>query len=444
MKLGGQAALGQLVTGLEDRGPLDDVLQLAHVARPVVVAQALEAGGLEALHVEAVALHLALQERVGQLRDVLAPLVERGQRDLDHLEAEVEVLAEAPLIHHGLQIDVGGPNHAHVHPVVSLLADATHAPVVEHLQELGLHLRRHVPDLVEEQRAAVGDLEEAGLVRHRAGEGALRVPEELGLEYVARQRAAVEVDELLVRPLAHVVQGPREGRLACPGGPGDEHRRVDPRHPPNLVDDRAHRRALALEQGVLAIVHAAPQGVVLVLQALEPRRLADAVDAGLDVVEGLGDVVEGADLGGPHRVLDARLAGHDDDLDLGPPALHQLEQLEAVHAVHQHVDHHDVRRPARQQCLGLDGVGAQLDAEVGLVEHVAPRLADDELVVDDDHADGLDPLGCVNHGGDHITGLGVALHPFFAGPRHARVTSRPKAGMLPESPFEPSADPTPG
>ena len=49
-----------------------------------------------------------------------------------------------------------------------------------------------VADLVEEQRAAVGDLEHALLVRHRAGERALDVAEQLALQQVLAQRVAVD------------------------------------------------------------------------------------------------------------------------------------------------------------------------------------------------------------------------------------------------------------
>ena len=62
--------------------------------------------------------------------------------------------------------------------------------------------RRHLADLVEEERAAVGLLEEALLVAQRAGEGAALVAEQLALEQVLGQRAAVDrQDALLARGL---------------------------------------------------------------------------------------------------------------------------------------------------------------------------------------------------------------------------------------------------
>ena len=59
--------------------------------------------------------------------------------------------------------------------------------LLQHPQQLGLELERQVADLVQQQRALVGQLEEPRPVGGGAGEGALRVPEELGLQEVLRE-----------------------------------------------------------------------------------------------------------------------------------------------------------------------------------------------------------------------------------------------------------------
>ena len=62
-----------------------------------------------------------------------------------------------------------------------LAADAPNDAVLEHAQQLRLQRQRHLGEFVEEERAAVRDLEQAGLVAVRAGEGALPVTEQLRL-----------------------------------------------------------------------------------------------------------------------------------------------------------------------------------------------------------------------------------------------------------------------
>ena len=75
-------------------------------------------------------------------------------------------------------------------------ADRAHLALLQHAQQLHLERRRQLADLVEEQRAAVGRPEEAGLALVvGAGEGALLVAEQLALEQRLGQRAAVDGDE---------------------------------------------------------------------------------------------------------------------------------------------------------------------------------------------------------------------------------------------------------
>ena len=116
------------------------------------------------------------------------------------------------------------------------LADALELALLQHAQELRLQVERHVADLVEEERAAVGQLEAAARSRDRAGEGALLVAEELALEQLARDRGAVDRDERARRARrARLVDGARDQLLAGAGLAGDEHGRVGRRHPLDLA-----------------------------------------------------------------------------------------------------------------------------------------------------------------------------------------------------------------
>ena len=86
--------------------------------------------------------------------------------------------------------------------------------LLQHAQDLGLRVRAHVADLVEEQRAAVGLLEAADALLVGAGERALLVAEELGLEQVLLQRRAVHLDEV-ARGAVRVVVDRRRRSAPC-------------------------------------------------------------------------------------------------------------------------------------------------------------------------------------------------------------------------------------
>src|SRR6202030_1249054 len=90
-----------------------------------------------------------------------------------------------------LQIPVGRCDHADVDLDGLGRPDAPDLALLQHAEELHLHLGADLADLVEEQRAALGLLEEAALLRARTGEAASLVAEELTLEDGLGERAAV-------------------------------------------------------------------------------------------------------------------------------------------------------------------------------------------------------------------------------------------------------------
>src|SRR6476619_120831 len=98
------------------------------------------------------------------------------------VDAVIEVVAEGSLVDGGLEIDVGRGHKPHVDSPALVLSDATDLAGFERAQQLGLKRRRHRADLVEEQRAAGGVLDETRTGARRARKGATRMAEELVLE----------------------------------------------------------------------------------------------------------------------------------------------------------------------------------------------------------------------------------------------------------------------
>src|SRR5690606_38966876 len=84
-------------------------------------------------------------------------------------------------------------------------------------QELRLQIDPELADLVEEDGAAAGRLEGADAPLLGAGEGAALVAEELALDQVGRDRAAVDHDERAGRARALLVDRLGDGALAGAG-----------------------------------------------------------------------------------------------------------------------------------------------------------------------------------------------------------------------------------
>ena len=77
-------------------------------------------------------------------------------------------------------------------------ADPAVRVVLEKLQQPGLPLERHVADLVQEEGAAVGQLEAALAHGHRVGEGAAFMAKEFAFQQVLRDGGGIHHDK---RPL---------------------------------------------------------------------------------------------------------------------------------------------------------------------------------------------------------------------------------------------------
>src|SRR4029079_10793717 len=96
----------------------------------------------------------------------------------DRIDAEVQVFTQSAVLERDLKVDVRGADQSEVHIDQTIAAHRTILPLLQHSQQLGLQVRRHLTNLVEQQRAAFGELEQTDLVVASAGEGAFLVAEQ--------------------------------------------------------------------------------------------------------------------------------------------------------------------------------------------------------------------------------------------------------------------------
>src|SRR4029453_19531140 len=102
---------------------------------------------------------------------------------------------------------VGGGDQAHIDGAGAFFADAFEITFLQHAQQLALQFERNFADLVEKQRAAVGELKAPDAVAHRAGEGAADVTEKFAFKEFARDRRAIDPDQRPVAAAARLVDG---------------------------------------------------------------------------------------------------------------------------------------------------------------------------------------------------------------------------------------------
>ena len=158
-----------------------------------------------------------------QQGNVLRPVAQRRQRDLQHLQAVIEILAETLGGDFGFQVAIGGGDDAHIDGDFLLRTNRPDTPLLQHPQQLGLGGQRQFGNFVEKQRTAPGVVEQALAVLLGAGIGPLDVAEQFRLDQLGRNGGAIDRHERAVRPFAHAMQGTRGDLLAGAGLATEQH-----------------------------------------------------------------------------------------------------------------------------------------------------------------------------------------------------------------------------
>src|SRR5829696_1893557 len=149
-----------------------------------------------------------------KLAQIVGPIAQRGDADRDAADAIEEIVTEPRRAHHLVQRQVRRGDHAHVRGLQRLGAEPLELAVFDGAQDLGLRGEAHVRDLVDEEGAAVRELELALHALRGAGEGTALVAEQLAVEQRVAERGGVERDEGVRRASGRAVDRMREQRLA--------------------------------------------------------------------------------------------------------------------------------------------------------------------------------------------------------------------------------------
>ena len=251
------------------------------------------------------ALASLAQEMLDHQRDVVAALAQRRQRDLRDVQAEEQIAAELPLLDQARRDRGCVAVRMRTSTLrVRSLPTRRSSPSCSTRSSLPCIAGRHLADLVEEQRAAVGDLEQAARVALGAGERAAHVAEQRRLQQRLGDGGAVLADERAVAARAVRMDGARDQLLAGAAFAldHDRQRRVgDAIEQPEQIE---HARRAADDVAVV-VAHGERLAVVAQLlfdpgQLLAPRGQLHLEPA----VERLDLALAAAQLGQQARVLE--------------------------------------------------------------------------------------------------------------------------------------------
>src|SRR5439155_12351882 len=123
--------------------------------------------------------------------------------------------------------------------------DAPEVPLLEHAEQPCLGGKGRLAQLIEEDRPAMGHLEHPAAIAHGPREGASLVAEELALDQLLGDRAAIDDLEWALDPRRDLVDGSRQELLAAAGFPLDQNGAARRPDADRLLEEAKHRGALA-------------------------------------------------------------------------------------------------------------------------------------------------------------------------------------------------------
>src|ERR1019366_2150809 len=205
----------------------------------------------------------------------------------------------------------------------------------------GLRAEAHVADFVQKERAPIRPFEFSDLIFAGAGEAALRVPEQLGLDQLLGDRGAIYLDECTVAPETRGMESAGHEFLACAALSVNQNAAIGGSCERNLLAQGAHGDRVSVQLGAAAQFLA--KLAILLPEATDFEGILDDENYFFERKR-LFDKVEGAEFRGPHGRLDAGVSGNHDDHRVRAVLADALECFEAVDSIQPHVEEHKVDR----------------------------------------------------------------------------------------------------
>jgi hypothetical protein len=221
-----QVPSGEHLRVAPDHRALDDIAQLSNVSGPPMSSEGIQAVLANTLNSFLVFPVEFLDEVLDEQRQIFEPVAQRRQLNGVNVETVVEVLAQSPLADRLLQRTIGCGEDAHVDWQLFACAEPENSLLFENTEQLGLHLRPHLGNLVEQEAATIRPLEASLAAPIGACKGPAFVAEKFAFDQAFRDSGAVDcyVRSVLARRL--VVDRARGQLFPRTALAGDDHRRA--------------------------------------------------------------------------------------------------------------------------------------------------------------------------------------------------------------------------
>src|SRR5438270_2579935 len=155
----GQELGADLGSRRQNHGAFDNILQLAHIARPGISNQGSKSFGCHAARATFILFRILAQEMLYQRGNVFFTLTKWRQVNADDIQTIEQVFAELAFANQLLQIHIGGRDNTDIHLDFLDTTQMHKLAILQYPQDLALRVHAHRADLIQEQRAAIGNFE---------------------------------------------------------------------------------------------------------------------------------------------------------------------------------------------------------------------------------------------------------------------------------------------
>src|SRR5580692_490432 len=171
-----------------------------------------------------------LYKMLHQQRNILRTLPQGRNVDRKHIQAIVEIAAKLLLQYHSFQVTMCCGHNAHVNFLRPRASQAFEFTLLQGAKELWLQLERDIADFIQEQRALMGYLKPADLLRDGAGERSPFMAEQFTFEQPGRDGSTVELNEWSRLARTVTMNGARDKFFAGAGLAQQEDSRISAGH----------------------------------------------------------------------------------------------------------------------------------------------------------------------------------------------------------------------
>src|SRR5215470_11704106 len=147
-----------MATRENDRA-LDKVRQFPDISPPRAVGQHLHGAFGDGIYLSPHPPAYLRHKVVHQQRNVLAPLPQRRDLNWEHVESIEKILAELMVPNHGSEIAVRRGNQPHVDLDRLRASESLEFLLLDRPQQFRLEFQADVADLIQKERASIGQLE---------------------------------------------------------------------------------------------------------------------------------------------------------------------------------------------------------------------------------------------------------------------------------------------